>query len=260
MPIQVKSLSYSTVSQFINCPERVWLEKIEHVPKRGGVSVKMLFGISLHSAVASFYRGILNHVALNLDTLFRTFRIKFDSISCPDNPDNPKAELLQQAHDLLSMFIELEPPNSIIAIERPYRFMLTAKLEAVCCPDIIVRDADNVLTIIDIKTSGKKYAEDQLRKVGEQVLLYGLRFAEPIKARTLLFIRKKKPVIEDIALEPDIEPSEIISKFSMVQKALECGIHFRNKSWMCNGCPYHYVCFQPVAEVEQVEEERRQAA
>jgi CRISPR/Cas system-associated exonuclease Cas4 (RecB family) len=254
MAIQVKSLSYSTVSQFINCPDRVWMEKIERIPRRGGMSVKALFGVALHCAVASFYRAFLQRTSLSLDTLIRTFRIRFESIPVQADPENPVEELLEKAKQLLSMFVELEPPKSIISIERPYRFMLTSRLEAVCCPDVIVRDVNNVLTIIDWKSSTKKYAPDQVRKVTEQTLVYGMRFNELIKSRTLLFLRKKKCEILDLELNPDeVNPQEIIQKFSNVQKALENQIHFKNRGWWCAGCPYGYICNEPVS-LEQEEE------
>jgi CRISPR/Cas system-associated exonuclease Cas4 (RecB family) len=258
MGIQVKSLSYSTVSQFVNCSERVWMEKIERVPKRGGMSVKALFGVALHSAVAAFYRGVLNNTTLSLDTLIRTFRIRFEANPIPEDPENPMAEMLEQAKQLLEQFVLLEPPQTIISIERPYRFQLTPVLEVVCTPDLVIRDKDSVLTIIDWKSSSKKYAPDQIRKVTEQTATYATAFHEPIKSRTLLFLRKKKPEIMDIALDPDsIEPSEIIQKFACVQKALESEIHYRNRGWWCSGCPYSYVCSERSC-IEQ--EEERMAA
>ena len=258
MAIQVKSLSYSTVSQYINCSERVWMEKIEHVPKRGGMSIKALFGVAIHSAVAAFYRGILNRTPLSLDTLIRTFRIRFESMSVQEDPENPVPVLLEQAKQLLEQFVLLEPPHTIISIERPYRFQLTPVLEVVCTPDLVIRDKDSVLTIIDWKSSGKKWAPDQIRKVTEQTAIYGMNFHEPIKSRTLLFLRKKKPEIMEIFLDPDsIEPSEIVQKFASVQKALETRIHYRNRGWWCAGCPYNYVCHES-SSIEQ--EEERMAA
>jgi CRISPR/Cas system-associated exonuclease Cas4 (RecB family) len=257
MAIQVKSLSFSTVNQYVTCPERVWLEKVEHTPKKGGMTVNAVFGVAMHSTVAAFYRGLLNKVVFNLETLFRVFKIRFNSIPVPEDPDLPKSELMDQAKDLLEQFVRLDPPKTIITIEQPYRFKMTPKLEVVCQPDLVIRDKDGTLTIIDWKTTGKKYAADQIRKVTEQTLVYGMAFHEPIKSRALLFLRKKNSEIMDIPLNPDsIEPSELIQKFSGVQKALENEIHYRNRTWMCNGCPYSYICNATALEADLEEEER----
>ncbi len=241
---------FSTVNQYVNCPERVWLEKVEHTPKKGGMTVNAVFGVAMHSTVAAFYRGLLNKVVFDSETLFRVFEIRFNSIPVPEDPEMPNSELMDQAHDLLLQFVRLAPPRTIVTIEQPYRFKMTPKLEVVCQPDLVIRDSDQTLIIIDWKTCGKKYGADQICKVTSQTAVYGMAFHEPIKSRTLLFLRKKNSEIMDIPLNPDsIEPSELIQKFAGVQKALENEIHYRNRGWMCSCCPYSYICNYPASAI-----------
>jgi CRISPR/Cas system-associated exonuclease Cas4 (RecB family) len=260
--ITVKSLSYSTVSQYVNCSQRVYYEKIEHLPKKNGMSSKALFGISLHAAVAAFFRGILNHVILDLEQLVRVFRIRNESWPPKDVVDREETidGLCQEAKTLLEMFLASKPPTNIIGIEKPIQYALTSTLGCVGQVDLLIRDADGVLTVIDVKSTSKTPAEDQIDKYKEQCLTYAMAFHEPVKAKAWLFLRRKKnPEYTEINLDLDnIEYSDIIGKFTNVAKAIATGIHFRNRGWMCSSCPYSYMCKVEPAKVEQ--QEYREAA
>jgi CRISPR/Cas system-associated exonuclease Cas4 (RecB family) len=264
--ISVKSLSYSTVSQYANCPERVYYEKIEHLPKINGMSGKALFGISIHSTIAAFFRGLLNNVKLDIDQLVRVFKIRYESWPATGIVENTVAidDLCAEAKTLLQQFLASDPPTSIIAIEKPHKYSLTSTLDCVTQVDLLVRDANGVLNVIDIKTTSKSPTQDQIDKYEEQCLTYAMAYHEPVKAKIWMFLRRKKnPEFQSIDLDIDrIEYREIIDKFTNVAKAISAGIHFRNKGWMCGGCPYSYMCKRkPEANAEvPIEQEYREAA
>ncbi len=259
--IAVKSLSYSTVSQYVNCSERVYYEKVEHLPKKQGMTSKQLFGIAIHSAVAAYFRGLLNHVKFDLEQLVRIFRIRYESwpINEMVENDQPTEALWSEAKTLLQMFLDSKPPTNIIAIEKAFKYALTSSLDCVGQVDLLIRDQDNVLNVIEVKTSSKTPAEDQIDKYSEQCLTYAMGFKEPVKAKVWLFLRRKKtPEFQSLDLDIDnIEYDEIIEKFANVAKAISTGIHFRNRSWQCGSCPYNYLCYR---EPKQVEHEYQEAA
>jgi CRISPR/Cas system-associated exonuclease Cas4 (RecB family) len=261
MAIIVKSLSSSTVSQYINCSERVYYEKIEHLPKKGGMNSKQLFGIAIHSAVASYFRGLLNNVKFDLNHLVKFFRIRYESWPAKELVDNEHSvdDLCGEAKALLEMFLASKPPQTIIGIERPIKYALTSTLECVGQVDLIVRDADNVLNVIEVKTSSKTPAEDQIQKYTEQCLTYSMNFREPVKAQAWLFLRRKKnPEFQMLDLDIDsIDYDEVIQKFTGVAKAISTRIYFRNRSWMCGSCPYNYLCY---SEPKAVAQEYKEAA
>jgi CRISPR/Cas system-associated exonuclease Cas4 (RecB family) len=253
--IVVKSLSFSTVSQYVNCSMRVWYEKIDQLPKRGGMTRKMLFGIALHSAVASYFRGILNNMEMDLDQLVRVFRIRYEAWPGNDPLKNKQSidVLCSEAKSLLEMFLRSDLPRTIIAVERPIQYALTSQLQSVGQIDLLARDDDGVLNIIELKSSSKKPTPDQILKYEEQCLVYAMGFKEPVKAKAWLFLRRKKsPAFETLDLDINkIDYDEVIDKFTSVARSISNGIHFRNRTWQCNNCPYNYMCFRKPVEVEQ---------
>jgi hypothetical protein len=111
--IVVKSLSSSTVSQYVNCPQREYYEKVEHLPKKGGMNSKQLFGVAIHSTVAAYFRGLLNNVKFDLDRLVHCFRIRYESWPANDLVDNEQLiiDLCTEARLLLDMFLSSKPPT-----------------------------------------------------------------------------------------------------------------------------------------------------
>ena len=247
--IVVKSLSFSTVSQYVNCSMRVWYEKIDQLKKRGGMTRKVLFGIALHSSVASYFRGMLNGVKMDLDQLVRVFRIRYEAWP----GQQATVAFSSEARTLLEMFLKSDLPKNIIAVERPMKYALTSQLESVGQIDLLVRDDDGVLTVIELKSSSKKPSPDQILKYEEQCLVYAMAFKEPVKAKVWLFLRRKKnPVFETLDLDINrIDYDEVIDKFSSVARSISSGIHFRNRTWQCNNCPYNYMCYRKPVEVER---------
>ena len=252
MAIRVRSLSHSTVSQYINCPERVYYEKVEHLPKKQGMTSKQLFGIAIHSAVAAFFRGLLNHVNLDLEQLVHIFKIRYEAWTPSDLVDNeqPVDALCAEAKTLLEMFLASKLPMNPVGIERPIKYALTSTLDCVGQVDLLVRDPDNVLNVIEVKTSSKTPAEDQY---AEQCLTYANFFREPVIAKVFLFLRRKKtPTFQILDLDINkVEIDDVIQKFTNVAKAISTGIHYRNRSWQCGSCPYNYLCFREPAAVAQ---------
>jgi predicted RecB family nuclease len=223
------------------------------------MSSKQLFGVAIHSAVAAFFRGLLNHAIFDLDQLVRVFQIRYQAWPASDMSDNEqKIEAVRdEARALLEMFLASKPPINIIGIEKPIKYALTSTLDCVGQIDLIVRDTDGMLNVIDLKSSSKTPAEEQVQKYTEQCLMYAMNFREPVRAKAWLFLRRKKnPEFQTLHLNIDsIEYSEVIGKFTGVAKAISTGIHFRNRSWQCGGCPYAYMCYRAPAEVDQTYKE-----
>ncbi len=253
--IKVKSLSYSTVNQYVNCSQRVYWEKIEHLPKRQRMTSKQKFGIAIHSAVAAFLRSMVNRVCLDLEQLVRVFKIRYESLAPNNVVDNEQktTSLCCEARVLLKLFLAAKLPANIISIEHPFKYALTSTLDCVGQMDLLARDDSGVLNVIDFKSTSKMPAGDQIHKYEEQCLVYGMGLKEPVKPKIWLFLRrKKKPTFEVLDLDIDnIEYDEVIQKFTNVAKAISAGIHFRNRSWQCGSCPYNYLCYREPKEVER---------
>jgi CRISPR/Cas system-associated exonuclease Cas4 (RecB family) len=244
MGIVVKSLSYSTVNSYISCPEKCMLEKIDHVPKKG-VSANLVNGTCLHAAAEAYYRGLYLNRPFDINILFRVFSIMWEQT--PENQiiysAKEKTEIFDQAHTLLELLIKHERPHQILAIERPLTYQLSNDLKIVGRPDLIFRDKDGWLTIVDLKSSSKSYGIDERYNATSQIFGYALALQEPVKLRVRLFLKLKEPRIEDVILNPDdIDYTEWKDRFIGVKRAIENNIRFKSRSWQCKSCSFAYLC------------------
>jgi hypothetical protein len=152
-------------------------------------------------------------------------------------------EIFIKAYDLLDLLVESEQPHEILGVERNMSLQLTNELAIVGKPDLIYRDRDGNLTILDLKTSARSYSEDDLRAVTLQCFSYCVMMKEPAKLVLKLLLKTKEPRVVDIPLNPDgISHEEWRDQFVMVKRAIEAGIRYRVRSFKCATCQYSYAC------------------
>lgn len=261
MAIIVKSLSFSTVNSYINCPEQCMLDKIDHVQKKG-VSANLVFGTSLHAAAEAYYRGLYLNRQFDINVLFKVFKLVWEQT--PEDQliyaAKEKVEMFEQGHRLLELLIEQEKPHQILAIERPLSYQLSNDLKVIGRPDLIYRDKDGWLTIVDLKSAARAYGLDERFHATSQIFGYALALPEPVKLRVKLFLKLKEPRIEDIILNPDdIDFNEWKGRFIGVKRAIENNIRYKNRSWMCKSCSYAYLCNQNQNVNSETQLERKAA-
>jgi CRISPR/Cas system-associated exonuclease Cas4 (RecB family) len=241
------------------CPEQVWL-KIHNQPKRG-VSANLLIGTGIHSATEAYYRSVMNKSPLSVDVLFNLFRIKFEQTPTSEvlYGATKRDEIFATARALLELLVKQEVPANIVAIEPRLSFQIAPSLTVIGRPDIIYRERNGDLVLVDLKTAAKAYGASEIRAVTEQLFTYSaLAIPEPVRLKAKVFLKKKKtPEVVDIDLDPDkIDFCELRDKFLMVKRSIEAGIHYRSRGWQCGGCGYRYLCDQNLStQYQDIESE-----
>ncbi len=245
--IIVKSLSFSTVKQFCEfCPEAIFKEKIDRLP-REGISANALLGSCFHTVSEAWFRGLmLNHV-FTPEILMRVFTARWNKAPQDEivYSKKDKDALFQQAEQLIALLIEAERPHQILAIEKPVYYRLSEDLIVLGKPDLVYRDKDGKLVILDVKTSGKSYSDDDLYDVACQTYTYSLAYSEPVKMQLMLFLKLKQTRLQVIDLPVGmIDFEEWRNRFLQVKRALESEIRYKVRGWHCKGCGYYRLCKQ----------------
>lgn len=247
MKITVNSLSHSTVNQYVQCPEQVWNDKILKQSKKGR-SVNLVNGVALHAATETLFYSKFYKYDISPEILFKVFESTFNSLNGPDVIYGKQSveEIFNNSKKLINFLYSTDLKENVIAVEKTMLIKSLSGLDIITKPDLVTQNPDTGdFTIWDVKSAAKNYTTDDLKRVCEQTMLYSLALAMPIKMKILLLLKKKQPEIQIIELNPydlGISIDDILKKFTMVKKALETGIHFKNRSWACKTCSFSYLC------------------
>ncbi|MBF0430526.1 MAG: PD-(D/E)XK nuclease family protein [Fibrobacteria bacterium] len=258
--IIVKSLSFSTVKQYTEmCPEAVFYDKVEHLPREDGVSANLLFGSAIHTVSEAWYRGLFLNHEFDFDVLFRVFTSCWNQTPEKDVQYGAKSKeaMFSMAEVMIKLLMQDERLYQLLGVETPIIYKLTDSLTIVGKADLVYRDKEGILNIVDIKTAAKKYGPSEIHAVTSQTSVYGWPYNEPVKLGVKLFVKTKAPSLINIELTDPIDEDEVKNKFIQTQKGIQLGIRYKVRSWWCNGCQFAYHCNR---NVNQQPNERRLAA
>ena len=242
--IAVRSLSWSTVTAFILCPDKVWLDKIMHRPKHG-VASQLVMGTAVHAAAAAWFLSLKANRPIDINVCENIIcnRVYAETdIIYPAGED--QESLIVTARGLIATLIDNGPPiGTIVGVEVPIRFKLTHDLWIVGQADLLTRNANGRLVVTDLKTSARLYADDDCRKVAEQTKLYSCGFDEPVDTQAMVLIKTKTPKMQTFDLRVfDVDLYELRDKILGVRDCLEAGIHWKQRSWACATCQFADEC------------------
>ena len=208
-------LSYSQLALYLECPLKYKLRYLEE----GGygdeqVPAALVFGTAIHQALAHFYRQAMEGEPFSLAGLLAAFaaawQVEAEKQEVLFGEKEDFASLLALGQEMLKVFARLAHPLKVIAVEVPFEFKLehprTGKefhipIKGVI--DLIEEDENGTLWVVDHKTAGRVYTEQQI--AGDlQMLIYGaavkqldvvegrealLRFDVLLKTKTPQFLR-----------------------------------------------------------------------
>ncbi|MBM3271650.1 MAG: PD-(D/E)XK nuclease family protein [Candidatus Sericytochromatia bacterium] len=157
-------LSASAVSAFAECPYRYARDYVDRLPDAERAPAPALgFGISVHRALAEFFRGG-GHAVLTASDLIGLLRANWDRSQFTDTPE--EQEYVRRGMDLMRRFWESRfPPREwvVTGIERwaewprPHRDIIArGRLDLVC------RRPDGVVEVVDWKTGSRPATEEEM--------------------------------------------------------------------------------------------------
>jgi len=111
--------------------------------------------------------------------------------------------------------------------------------------DLVVNDGRR-RTIVENKTSARKYGEDQIRwdiqPTGYQFAAKQMGLGD-VGVQYQVVTKTRTPALQVIDLERSAEDQEEFLRVAIgVMRAVDAGVFVPVRSWACRGCPYAHVC------------------
>lgn len=258
-------ISNSQINTYLNCSLRYKFQYVENVPPER-VSIALLFGSSIHTAVELYYRTLKNHGRIeplkNLSDRFEDcFNLELDNIEVPviykrDMPD--RATAVEMGKALVKTFHQNIDFTGfeIIDVELPlmaqlydiHRQPVSHKLFGIL--DLVLRDTNGEILAVDLKTAAKSMSQSTADS-DSQMACYSTLLASkkyvfpmaPVRCRFDILRKLKRPKLEQVYTTRSAEERKRFCKIAvLVLEAVAAGIFPPRTSWMCADCSYQNAC------------------
>ena len=226
------------------------------------VPAALAFGSGIHGAAAFLFRGRATGTPPSLPDV----QGYFESIWELEPGNRPirfgekdtKASLLELACRMLEVLRKnQEPGTEIVAVEQPLDVPLidldTGEVldrALVGTLDLIERDADGRIVVVDLKTSARKYtdlqidASLQLSVYSYATAMNGLADQEDLRLRFDVLTKTKQPELHRYWTQRDRAASlRLFRLVAEVLHAIEAGVFHPNPGWQCKDCPFQSRCW-----------------
>ena len=169
-----------------------------------------------------------------------------------------KESLLELACRMLEVLHKnREPGTEIVAVEQPFDVPLidldTGEVldrALVGTLDLIERDANGRLVVVDLKTSARKYtslqveAALQLSVYSYATAMNGLADQEDLRLRFDVLTKTKQPELHRYWTQRDRAASlRLFRLVAEVLRAIEAGVFHPNPGWQCKDCQFRSACW-----------------
>ncbi|MFO0564312.1 MAG: PD-(D/E)XK nuclease family protein [Polyangiaceae bacterium] len=254
-PAVTNYLSWSRISAFVRCPRQYFFRYVEHVPPDHR-PVALVFGTAWHDAVGEYLEQAGKPTT---DELVEVFAESFDhDIHEQDVPvlfddDETREDLVETARRMIQAFrAKVPPPDELLDRERSFSLELSHPVTCEILPVPVVGSIDAVVRrgderfLLEIKSAKRRWGADQIETDGQttcyQIAARELGYPD---AKLELFVTTKarKP---DVQLERLVrhrgDEAEFAELAFGVLGAIESGVDFRLRGWMCRTCPWAGSC------------------
>jgi putative RecB family exonuclease len=242
-------ISHSQVEEYLQCPKRYYLHRIERLPPDFMPS-GLLFGTAIHEAIACYHQGRLEGKVASPEEMHVTFETAWASQHLPVRYSRGESgqSLSALARSLLRAFLaHPHHAGDVLAVEEPFALELSTSLPPVHGRiDLVESASEGALGVTDFKTSkGNTEPEpEQLVLYREAVRALGYPGADHVSARFVVLVKTQEPEI--VVYTPEIGPDHLprlIRRYEEAWQAIqsERAFYARPDSW-CRGCQWQRHC------------------
>lgn len=258
-------VSHSQIFTYLNCSLKYRFQYIERRPPMR-ISIALLFGSAIHSAIEMYYRSIKNRGRVEtLNAICERFddclSLDLDHADAQvvykkDMPDSVGAMTMGKA--MLKAFYESVDLTGmeIVEVELPLSAQLysddrkSTDFNLIGIIDLLLMDENRELIVVDNKTAAKpmaqSIADDDNQMTAYSYLLAANKFifpTAPVQCRFDLLRKLKQPKVEQVFTSRTAEDRRKLAKLSnTVLAGIDASIFMPQPSWMCTDCGYSEAC------------------
>lgn len=247
--------SYSQLATYLRCPLQHFFRYVLCLPERT-TSSALALGSAIHQALAVFHRAAQRGEPAPVLTVQAAFRQAWEERRKNELivfQHGDEQDTIDQGMALLALYIQQPPPPNIMAVEQQFVTplvnsqgeVLDKSLVAVI--DLIHRNDDDDLTVVDLKTSGRAYSDMEAQmSLQATAYLYTIQqhYNEPAAFQYKVLVKTKKPHFQQIATAR--MPSDFDRFGDLVEaidRAVTAGVHYPVELPInCSGCAYRKPC------------------
>lgn len=253
-------LSYSSIACYLQCPLKWRFRYIDQLEPEF-TSASLAFGQGVHQAVASFFQSALEGDFLSADNMVDVYRQAWKDCDGPPiryDKGDTEYKLLQKATDVLTLWHSKQDPTvEVYGVEEEFSVDLSKKFDhpfqelppLIGYVDHILKMPDGSITLIDLKTAGRKPSQSQVDQ-NLQLTAYSLGAEELGFDLDLLTLRMDyliKSATPDMVTHETRRTPEDRRKFvkmlTRIWKGIEHSVFYPKPDWYCrSSCGYQSHC------------------
>jgi putative RecB family exonuclease len=258
---QQPHVSFTQLDQYLRCPLKYKLTYIDRFPP-DFVPAALAFGSGIHGAAAFFLRGAQQGKPPSLDDVQAYFG-GYWALETQHKPirfgeKDTKESLLDLATRMLAVFVkEQRSEAEVVGVEQPFDVPLIDQETGevldralVGTLDLVEREADGRLVVVDLKTSARKYTDLQV-EASLQLSVYsyatamnGLADQEDLRLRFDVLTKTKQPEFHRYWTQRDRAANvRLFHLAAEILHAIEQGVFVPNPGWQCKECQYKARCW-----------------
>ena len=254
-------VSFSQLDQYLRCPLRYRFVYIDHL-EPDFVPAARAFGSGIHAAAAYFFRGVAQGEPPGVEDVQGHFEALWNLETQAQRLRFGEKETKESLRDLAMRMLavlhrEFDPRTLVLAVEEPFRVPLvdvdTGEVldrDLVGTVDLLERDAERRLVVVDLKTAARKYSDLQA-EVSLQLSVYSYAMSlgphageEDIQLRFDVLTKTKQPELCRYWTTRDRAANVRLYRLAAeVLKAIEAGAFHPIVGWQCKECPFRSRCW-----------------
>jgi ATP-dependent helicase/DNAse subunit B len=256
-------ISYTQLNTYLKCPQKYEFQYVrgiqwEFIPEY------FPFGRAIHEAAKLFYKTLKETgQRIPLVDLTQHFKQTWDKETQGNNirykEHQNRDTTREKGTQLVKVFYENVAPQRIIGVEVPFSVDLVLEETGEVLPcklsgifDLIESDEEDTLVIVELKTSSKRFSDDQL-DLDLQGTLYSYALkqirvhtnGEDTLVRYDQLLKQKNPDMETYyAVKGNIDYAWAYHLVRKVLSGIDHEVFHPIPGWQCKDCPYGKTCQQ----------------
>lgn len=254
------TISFSQLDQYIRCPLKYRFMYVDRVDPEW-IPAVLIFGRGIDNAASHYFRGVAAGTPPGLGEVQDVFASYWDletSLRAVRFWKGSKADLLDQGTRMLKVFHGAQDPaTEIVDVQRRLTVPLidqqtgeVLERELVVVMDLLERDREGHLVVVDLKTAARKYTELQV-ETSLQLTVYsyaaemaGLADREDVRLRFDVLTKTKQPEFHRYPTSRDRRANVRLFRLAAeVLRGVDAGVFHPVVGWQCKECQFRERCW-----------------
>ncbi len=258
-------LSFSQISCYQNCSLKYFFRYVEG-RKAESVSVSLPFGSAIHTALATYYRGLKNGQVEPLEAITDTFKtclsLDIENSELPiiynkTTPDPSVAKII--GVNMLEKFYHSINISdyTVVDVELPLSAPLythegkPTDFKLVGIIDLLLKSPTGDLLVVDFKTASKSISQsavyDDTQLTAYSYLLVAsnklINSTSDMECQYCVLLKTKEPKVQQInTIRTRSDRKRFAKIANVVLAGIDAKIFMPVQSWLCSSCEYSTVC------------------